>query len=274
MKNHALGVDKVSKQGFKIHIAPIPFNYAHWLQTLASQLAVNVFIGDVRDGLPLQAIQQLKTKNILTIAIDEPSDYRKACDFCFYPPHAQLEQLDWSGFEGQIKQGLEYVLLRPEFYQNHQKKTNNPANLLIMMGGTDPERLTLPIVNQLLQRKTAMHFKVVIRADHPDFNEISHKPVRIYSSINDMAEFLTAIDFAVISFGISAYELVAMKIPALHICLDTDHWQSSEFFEKNRLATRVMKRDLNHIGSDIKTHANVNAIIKENAIANTILQEV
>lgn len=236
MKNHALGINKVTDQGFKVHLSPTPFNYNHWLQTLTSQLAVNIFIGDVRDGLPIQTIQQLKSKNIFTIAIDEPSDYRKACDLCFYPPHAQLEQLDWNGFAGQIKQGLEYVLLRPEFYQNYQKTANNPASVLIMMGGTDPERLTLPLVKNLLKTKTPMNLKVIISLEHPDFDEINHEPLSIYSNVTNMAHFLTTIDYAIISFGISAYELITMGIPATHICLNEDHIQASQYFQKHRLA--------------------------------------
>lgn len=273
MKNHALGIHKVTEQGFKVHLAPTPFNYDSWLQTLTSQLAINLFIGDVRDGLPTETIEQLKIKNILTVAIDEPSDYRKACDLCFYPPHAKLEQLDWSGFKGQIKQGLEYVVLRPEFYQKHNKVHNDRPKILVMMGGTDPNNLTLAVVKQLLSFKKEMDITVAIAPNHTDYSFIKNiaKNVSIKSNIIDMAKFLTRIDFGIISFGVTAYELLAMQIPALHVCLNDDHWQSSEFFEKQHISDRVMYSDLESIVQRTINIKNIPILICENKIVDEVI---
>ncbi len=276
MKNHALGINKVTEQGFKVHIAPTPFNYDHWLLTLSSQLKVNVFIGDVRDGLPINTIMQLKAQKILTVAIDEPSDYRKACDLCFYPPHAQLDNLDWCGFTGKIKQGLEYVLLRPEFYQKHKKVKNEKPNILVMMGGTDPNNLTLTIVRQLLTLVNEIDITVVIPPNHPDYCVIknSAENVSIKSNITNMADFLTHIDFGIIAFGVTAYELLTMQIPALHICLNNNHWQSSEFFKKNKFAQRIMKSDINNMNAFLHIKPITNNIVSKNMIIDIIQKKV
>ena len=37
-------------------------------------------------------------------------------------------------------------------------------------------------------------------------------------------------DFAVISFGQTAYELGALKVPAIYLCLTPDHQESSKLF--------------------------------------------
>ena len=276
MKNYELGIDKVTEQGFKVLIAPTSFDYDHWLQTLALQLDINIFIGDVRDGLPIQTIEQLKAKNILTVAIDEPSDYRKACDLCFYPPIPQVDELDWEGFTGKIYKDWEYVILRPEFYQNHKQVKNDKPNILVMMGGTDPKNLTLAVVRQLLSFKKEINITVVIDANHADYSFIKNiaENVSIKSNVTDMAEFLTQVDFGIISFGVSAYELLAMQIPALHICLNEDHWISSEMFEQKGLASRIMYNKLNTIiPTTLDYNQEVRSLTKKNKIIKEVINE-
>ena len=276
MKDYDLGISKVKEQGFQYFLAPNPFDYHRWLITLTEQLKINIFVGDIRDGLAIKTIEHFKYNNILTVAIDEPSDYRKACDLCFYPPHAQLESLDWTGFSGEIKQGLEYVLLRPEFYQKktYQKKSGQ-HNILIMMGGTDIERLTLPMVKLLLKTEIHMNLKVIIGTEHPDFDEISHKPISINSNITNMANLLATIDYAVISFGTSAYEVLAMGIPATHICLNQDHIQASQYFQQQNVALTLPKEKLSRSTRIIDSTIQLDKFkAKPCIIVETILKEV
>ncbi len=252
MRNYTLGITKAKENNFEVFIANEDnFNYNDWIQKIADDKKINIFIGDIRDALPIETIEELKQKNILTVAIDEPSDYRIACDLCFYPPVPQVDELDWTGFKGQIYKGFEYVILRPEFYKNYVKVNNKIPNILVMMGGTDPHNLTLKVLKQLLAKKEQLHLSVIMRKDHIDYDAIKSlsSNLRIYSDVKNMAEFLNGIDFAVITFGMSAYELLAMHIPAVHICLDDEHWKSSEMFEKNNFSMRINKKNLdNQIG--------------------------
>lgn len=254
MKNYDLGTEKVKQQGFEVCIAPTHFDYILWLLTLTKELTINIFVGDVRDGLPINAIIQLKKKNILTVAIDEPSDYRKACDLCFYPPHAQLDKLDWTGFKGEIKQGLEYVLLRPEFYPTSFRKKNSIKKVLVMMGGTDPKRLTMQIIENLKQYPE-IKVHSIISASHPDKKLIEKSKTTIHFNILDMRVFLESFDYAIISFGMTAYELIALGIPSTHISLDNDHKVASEYFTKNKLANSLHIENIN--SKHIKNNKNI-----------------
>ena len=275
MKNHPLGIAKAKENNFDVFIASENnFYYDNWIQEIADDKKIDIFIGDIRDGLPIETIETLKQKNILTVAIDEPSEYRKACDLCFYPPVPQVDELNWEGFEGKIYKGFEYVILRPEFYKSYEKVQNIIPNLLVMMGGTDACNLTLEIVKHLLKTRTLFNLSVVIKTDHKDYNTIkSLSPhIKIFSDITNMAEFLNGIDFAVITFGMSAYELLIMKIPAVHICLDEDHWKSSEMFMKNNYATRYMSSQINNISYPNDLHV-IQDNIPKNIIIDTILQK-
>lgn len=274
-KDYELGIQKVTEQGFHYFLPPMPFNYHQWITSLAAQLSVNIFIGDVRDGLAIKTIESLKQENILTVAIDEPSDYRKACDLCFYPPHAQLSKLDWSGFTGEIKQGLEYVLLRPEFYS---KNVLNPAkktyrDILVMMGGTDPMRLTLPIINKLLMVHN-IKIHTIISQDHPDRLTIINTDTKVYYGVSNMCNFLKTINYAVISFGVTAYELIALGIPATHILLNSDHKTASQYFYKQKLAMPLHINNIKENPTIIEPTLNINRYgIEQCLIVKKILKE-
>ena len=48
-------------------------------------------------------------------------------------------------------------------------------------------------------------------------------------------------NLAIISFGMTAYELVSLNIPALYICISEDHFKSSEIFEKTGVGVTLGK---------------------------------
>ena len=62
-----------------------------------------------------------------------------------------------------------------------------------------------------------------------------------------MAEFLSKIDSAVITFGMSAYEMLIMNIPSVHICLNQEHYEASSFFFLNAYATRYCIEEIDNI---------------------------
>ncbi|RLA82929.1 MAG: hypothetical protein DRG78_05800 [Epsilonproteobacteria bacterium] len=245
MKSYKTGLKEVFSNKFEIEIAPKDLKYKRWLDICIKTNKIDIFIGDIRDDLPSKAIKNMKKKSILTVAIDEPSDYAKECDLCFYPPHANINTND---YKGKIYQGFEYVLLRPEFYKVYKKIKNKVPNILVMMGGTDKYNLTLEIIKQLLLKlKQKTNISVIIKENHKDYNDILNlnKRIDIYSNVDNMTKLLTSIDFAIISFGISAYELLAMKVPAIHICLDSDHWNASQLFVDNNFSKRYKKDNIN-----------------------------
>lgn len=273
MKKFELGIKKITQQGFEVHIPTTPFDYTQWLLALSKALTIHVFIGDVRDGLPVETITQLKNKKILTVAIDEPSDYRKACDLCFYPPHAQLEQLDWTGFKGEIKQGLEYVLLRPEFYQSSPSQKSRASRVLVMMGGTDPNGLTMQVINAL-KKYPEIDIHTIISYYHPDKTIIEKSKATVHFHIVDMKKFLENIDYAIISFGMTAYELIALGIPSTHILLDNDHKIASQYFTQNKLAKSLLVDEINGDQNMIDLRLNIAPYrIIKCQIAEKILKE-
>ena len=159
IKNYEIAIEKIKEQQFDMIVADDNFDYFKWIEDIIEQQKIDIFIGDVRDGFPIELISYMKNKNILTVAIDEPSEYSKECDLCFYPPHASIDK---SQYKGKVFQGLEYVILRPEFYEEFEKKKNEIPNILVMMGGTDAYNLTLPVIKKIDTYKEDFEISVIL----------------------------------------------------------------------------------------------------------------
>ena len=219
IKNNELAIEKIKEQQFYFIIANDDnFDYFNWIEKILSEKKIDIFIGDIRDGFPIELITFMKNKNILTVAIDEPSDYAKECDICFYPPHAKIDK---TKYKGEIYQGLEYIILRPEFYEKFEKKKNKMPNILVMMGGTDTYNLTLPVVKKIDTFKEDFDLSVILYEKHKDidllkeFLKISNHKVIVYNKVENMAYFLNNIDFAISQFGTIVYELIIKNITSV-----------------------------------------------------------
>ena len=103
------------------------------------------------------------------------------------------------------------------------------------MGGTDPLGLTLPAVEAIAKLSPTFNATVVLGPGAPPHfeSEISRVAPRfeIIRAPNDLPRLMAEADLGVISFGVTAYELAALGVPALYLCLTPDHALSASAFE-------------------------------------------
>ncbi|MCG9729227.1 hypothetical protein L1D44_05130 [Shewanella sp. Isolate13] len=251
VNNDAIAMQALAGHGFDVQLFE-HIDYMQWCRQVIKQQCPDIFIGDIRDGLPVQAIAMMRQANILTVAIDEPSDYRLGCDLLFYPPSPLVEALNWQGFNGTRYVGWDYLLVRGAFFEPFIKPRNQARKVLVMMGGTDPQRLTLAVVERLRQLDSELSLHVVIKQSHPDYISLSRqqqlsKNLTLYSNLANMAELMRQMDFAVITFGMSAYELAVLNIPACHICTQPDHHIASQSFAEKQIARAIDMTELDKI---------------------------
>ena len=271
IKPHQIAIQALDEKGFKYTCATLEnFNYETWIKDLINTHAIDTFIGDIRDDFPVKLIHHMKNNNILTVAIDEPSSYAKECDFAFYPPHADIDKKQ---YKGSIYQGLEYIILREEFYQSSQKIKNEIPKILVMMGGTDSENITLKLIQML--DKSDKHFilQVILKNLHQNYEELtrfaqnSNHTIIIDDSVSNMAEYLNQIDFAIVRFGTVVYELIAKNTPAIHLNLGNENQYN--YFKENNFAINSTLETINQKVQKLLTMKFTTAIQKQN-IANTI----
>jgi spore coat polysaccharide biosynthesis protein SpsF len=164
----------------------------------------------------------------------------------FYPPVPQVEHLDWADFTGKRFVGWDWVLLRPQFAEAARRKIRRRPDslpetpsvdrlltLLVTMGGSDPAGLTLMALEAI--EKIDGNFRVLVAIGggfmhEPALTAWLAKAKRTYEirrDVADMASLMAESDLAIASFGVTAYELAAVGVPAIYVCLTEDHAEAA-----------------------------------------------
>ena len=250
MRHGPLGFEMVREKGYPV-LTPSDddqsFNYVRWLAEAISNVDAQTLVLDVRDNLPRAAVETLRGKGVLIVTLDDPSERRLAADLAFYPPVPQVKRLDWDGFTGQLYVGWEWVVLRGEFAhalsKDQELRTKNQEpRILVTMGGSDPADLTLKAVEALDLLDEDFEAVVVLGlgfSHHEALKGLLAKTRRhfdVRQNVTDMPSLMAQADLAVASFGVTAYELAAMGVPAIYLCLTQDHAKSASAFVEAGMA--------------------------------------
>lgn len=239
MRHGPLVFEMVHQKGYPV-LTPSdggqPFDYGQWLGEAMGHWAAQALVLDIRDDLPRSALEELRRQGVLVVTLDDPSERRLASDLAFYPPVPQVQRMDWAGFTGQLYVGWEWVVLRQEFGHRPPRVPHERPVVLVTMGGSDPAGLTLKAVEAL--DLLVEDFETIV-ALGPGFGH--HEALRdllararrrfdVCQSVTDMPGLMAQADLAVASFGVTSYELAAMGVPAIYLCLTEDHAESAAVF--------------------------------------------
>ncbi|MEI8292959.1 MAG: UDP-2,4-diacetamido-2,4,6-trideoxy-beta-L-altropyranose hydrolase [bacterium] len=133
------------------------------------------------------------------------------------------------GPETHLLLGPQFAMLRKEFlaYQGWQRKIPAVAkNILVTLGGSDPDNVTLEVIRSLTELD--LHVKVVVGGSNPhvreleNFTQILHgRPADIEVIVNatNMPELMAWADLAVAAGGSTAWELAFMGLPSIFMIL-------------------------------------------------------
>ncbi len=130
--------------------------------------------------------------------------------------------------------------LAPSESYNQQPREFNATlqSLLITMGATDPQGLTLPLTQALLKEKPQL--KLTILIGHNTFNASElqklasqFKTLSLPGPVTNMAQFLWEHDAVVCAGGVTLHEAIAVGTPAL-VINQVEHQQTkARFVEKS-----------------------------------------
>lgn len=214
------------------------FNEEEFLKNAVQESDCKVVIMDFRENMSLDFLHSLRKQGIILVDIDDPKEKRLAADLAFYPPVPQVKRMDWSGFQGQLMVGWEWVIIRKEFttMTNQQRIPYDRLHLLVTMGGTDPAGFTLTVIEALDLLEDDFETTVVLGAAFSREEELqslllrTKRKFRVLRNVQNMAAIMAQADLAIASFGMTAYELACMGVPALYMCLTDDHAESCQVF--------------------------------------------
>lgn len=113
--------------------------------------------------------------------------------------------------------GVQYVLLRPSVASIERDLERVDRLVLVSFGGSDPTRLTLPVVEHLLALD-GVQVIVAAAPRHPDregLSAIADADERVTIDRGDLIEALCQADYAVIGGGTTMYEVAHLGIPSV-----------------------------------------------------------
>ncbi len=224
--------------------------------------APDMLLLDGREGPSRAELEGLSRDVAIVAMIDDGSDARLAADFAYYPPVPQARALDWTGARTVARIGWEWSLLglsphltpartidlvaRPDGAGSASVPALNTfpgrapsarPTLLVAMGGSDPQGLTLRAAKALAPLDPAFRIRFIIGTGTKDAAKVAAGVVALKSNYetvegaDDLATEYAAADLALCAFGVTAYELAAFGVPAIYLGLTEDHVRSAGTFE-------------------------------------------
>ncbi len=237
------GFDVVKNNAHTVESMPYDSDEGAWMNTIINRLHPDVLILDVRSDLARGDVAKWRDDGLLIVTIDDASERRFVSDLAFYPPVPQVRRMDWSTFSGKLYIGWEWVILRKEFSTDINRESaalhasySEIPQILITMGGSDPEGMTLKAVSALDALDAELECIVVLGAGFARKAELDKaltdlgRRFAVIQNAQNMAELMARSDLAVTSFGVTACELAAMDVPAIYLCLTSDHAESASVF--------------------------------------------
>ncbi|HEY9619567.1 MAG TPA: UDP-2,4-diacetamido-2,4,6-trideoxy-beta-L-altropyranose hydrolase [Crinalium sp.] len=128
----------------------------------------------------------------------------------------------------QLLLGTRYALLRPEFlqWQGWQRQLNAPARkVLVTMGGSDPDNVTLKILQAIQHVKAELETIAVIGGSNPHWESLqpvvqsSQGSIHLKQNVANMPELMAWADVAIAAGGTTSWELAFMGLPTLMLIL-------------------------------------------------------
>jgi len=121
--------------------------------------------------------------------------------------------------------GPTYALLGPEFkeYHNQPKKFGKVKNILVTLGGGDPENQTLKVLKALEMVKGDFSITTVIGVSNSNKEIIrnyvatARKEIKLHENVSDMAELMCEADIAIGAGGSTSWEFCCLGIPIIII---------------------------------------------------------
>lgn len=141
-------------------------------------------------------------------------------------------------FETKLLLGSPYVLLRSEFksWRNWIRKNPDKADkILVTLGGSDPDNVTLKILGYL-QSLTDEGIEVVVVVGVSNFYNAALQaaakqspiPIQLVRNASNMPELLAWADMAIISGGTTSYETAFMGLPSLIVIIAANQIRVAE----------------------------------------------
>lgn len=213
---YKIGVDKINKEGFNVII----INGNNTLEEL-SKIQADILITDSYD-VDENYFKETKKIYKQTVYIDDMNLHYFDVDILINQ-NINAKDLRYKVNENtKLLLGTKYTMIREEF-RNASKKLikNNVEDILITVGGADPNNVTGKILSYI--DKLNYNFHVVVGPSFYNISELKeyeekNKNIKLYFNAN-IFELMQKCDVAISACGSTLYELSICGIPTLGIVI-------------------------------------------------------
>ncbi len=166
-----------------------------------------------------------------------------------------LNEVKYEGFSDEnIIFGKKYNLIDTYYFNLKNKYQINSRNILITMGGEDPNNHTLKILKLLRKLDNSICKKIIIGPSHPNPKSIIdecnefHANFLLISSPHSLKTYFCNIKIAFSACGLTLLDLIAAGIPTIAIPIE----KNQEYFLQNCLKNNLASdnKDLEKLEKD------------------------
>lgn len=216
----------------------------------------DVWIIDLEGGCPPELANRFrplcKTLVILNgVGYPDGDPGRLLADLVFYQGVTDRPaSLDWSDFSGRWFVGPEWLILRDEFRRLATMKKSlheagrHSVNVVISGGGSDPKSIARKVEIALMTK--GLNLRVIVGPA----NEESYASCTLKNP-SSMAETLAWADLAIVSYGMTAFECLALGLPTIALSVSSDHAASAELVEQQSGGTLINLGEVESVTSEM-----------------------
>lgn len=175
----------------------------------------------------------LRCSGLRSLAIDDDGRFDDYCANVVLNQNASASEAMYKGRQPytRLMLGSSFVLLRPEFTRapRERKIPEIAQKLLITMGGSDPENVTLRVVQAVAEmRSDKVEVRVVLGAGYRHAAELRDLISNLEADISveenppDMVPLMTWADLVISAAGGTCWELAYLGVPAVVIAISSD----------------------------------------------------
>jgi UDP-2,4-diacetamido-2,4,6-trideoxy-beta-L-altropyranose hydrolase len=143
--------------------------------------------------------------------------------------------------------GTDFVLLREEFsrWQDWKREIPQTAqNLLVTLGGTDSENVTLKIIEGIQEAKLSELNVIIVAPNNQYFEQLESfvktgKNMVLKRNVSRMSELMAWADMVVSAGGTSTWELAFMGVPMIMTAIADNQCQIVEKLSKEGIALNL-----------------------------------
>jgi spore coat polysaccharide biosynthesis protein SpsF len=196
----------------------------------AAGRAFDLAVVDVKNDVDATEVAALAKKIAVLAVIDDGSERRLAATHAYYPPMPQARALSWAGSACQPRIGWEWTILG--FDPTGITASPCGKRVVVSMGGADPLGLTEVALEALRQARVEADFVIGPAFAAPDglAMRIEAAGFVAHRHGTDLASLYARAALALVAFGVTAYELAALGVPALYMPISEDHARSASAF--------------------------------------------